>query len=298
MKHSSKTVLGLVLAAVAMTIATAGAQESSKAEASWWSDTPWQSEDRAFHYYPDAPSKKVPPPKPPEPKKFEDFKSTKDVREEYERLLDVAVLTPTAENVLAYHVFKTKMLAQSEKFSAVSQAVIWANPEIDYNATNPVANFAQSSQRIEKNRSEEQLMRDLSKNYGIVFFYRGNCAPCHAQAPIFKQITQRYGIEVMAISLDGGALPGYENAKPDNGISKALTGGRGVEMTPMSFLVSRDYKDITMLGAGILAEDEILNRVRLLKTRTPDNMYKPFWANQDGQVSQGRSQGVVAGAVR
>ena len=250
----------------------------------WWDTSPWRQEDRPFHYYPDPadvrPKSTSKPAVAPERKTFEQMKTVKEIREEHDRLLDVAVVQPTQVNVLAYHEFKTKMLAQSEKFSAVTQAVIWQNPSIDYNVTNPVANFAQTSQRIQKNRDEEQLMRDLAKNYGIVFFYRGSCAPCHAQAPIFKIIQQRYGMEILAVSLDGAPMPGFENARPDNGISRALTGGRGVESTPMSFLVSRDYKDITMLGAGVMAEDEILNRIRLLKTRTPETMYTPYWAGQ------------------
>lgn len=256
------------------------AQDVNNEENMWWADTPWKQGERPFHYYPDADRRRPIPPTQFKPKRFEDMESVKEIRDEHDRLLDKAVVKPTEANVLAYHEFKTKMLAQTETFSAVSQAVIWANPAIDYNATNPVANFAQTSQRIQKNRDEEQLLRDLSKSHGIVFFFRGTCGPCHAQAPILQQLQKQYGIEVLAISLDGGSIPGLANVRPDNGISKALTGGRGVEMTPMSFLVSRDYKDITMLGAGILAEDEILNRIRLLKTRTPETMYQPYWAAQ------------------
>lgn len=248
----------------------------------WWEETPWADQDRDFHYYPDPVSKKAK--EAPKPRRFEDFTSVKDIRMEHDRLLDQAVVMPTQANVLAYHEFKTKMLAQTEKFSAVSQAVIWANPSIDYNATNPVANFAQTSQRIQKNRDEEQLLRDLSRTHGIVFFFRGDCGPCHAQAPVFLEMQRTYGISVLAVSLDGGRIAGFENAKRDNGISKRLTGGRGVEVTPMSFLVSKDLSEIKMLGAGILAEDEILNRVRLIKTRTPETLYTPYWAAQTSGV--------------
>ena len=278
----SITLKKLVLAASAVLqiCVAAAAQDQSDDDMWWWADTPWKQSERPFHYYPDAERLRPKPPIAVERRRFEDLESVREIRAEHDRLLDLAVVKPTPVNVLAYHQFKTKMLAQSETFSAVSQSVIWANPEIDYNATNPVANFAQTSQRIQKNRDEEQLLRDLSKSHGIVFFFRGSCGPCHAQVPIFQQLQKQYGIEILPVSLDGGSIPGLANARPDNGISKALTGGRGVEMTPMSFLVSRDYKDITMLGAGILAEDEILNRIRLLKTRTPETMYQQYWAGQ------------------
>jgi conjugal transfer pilus assembly protein TraF len=231
----------------------------------WWESTPWNADDRPFHFYPELEPVAKPAPKAPS-RKFENLKTVKEIKDEHDRLLDVAVVNPTPVNVLA--------------FSSVSQAVIWQNPSIDYNAINPVANFAQTSQRIQKNRDEEQLLRDLSRTHGIVFFFRGDCGPCHAQAPIFVEMQRTYGINVLAISLDGGRIPGFENARPDNGISKRLTGGRGVEVTPMSFLVSKDLNEIKMLGAGILAEDEILNRIRLIKTRAPETYYTPYWAAQ------------------
>lgn len=268
------------------------AQQGDAQPRSFWDSTPWKKDDeRAFHYYPDAeaakPKEVIQPPAPElaSQKRFEDMKSTKEIREEHDRLLDAAVTRPNEENVLAYHQFKTKMLAQSEVFASVSQAVIWKNPDIDYNVTNPTANFAQTSQRIEKNREEEQLMRDLSTTHGFVFFFRGSCPACHAQAPILRLLTQRYGIEVLSISLDGGVIEGLPNMRRDNGISQAMTGGRGIEMTPMTFLVSRDQKDIVMLGAGLLAEDDFLNRVRLMRTRRADQMYVPYWAaRQNEQV--------------
>lgn len=278
-RTSTRQVLLATLLAAFSALATATAQAQNSDEVRWWEETPWKDQERPFHYYPD-PGTAKPAPAKETPRRFEDFKSVKDIKQEHDRLLDLAVVTPSEANVLAYHEFKTKMLAQSEKFSAVSQTVIWANPSIDYNATNPVANFAQTSQRIQKNRDEEQLLRDLSRSHGIVFFFRGDCGPCHAQAPIFVEMQRNYGINVLAVSMDGGRIPGFENAKRDNGISKRLTGGRGVEMTPMSFLVSRDLSEIKMLGAGILAEDEILNRIRLIKTRTPETLYTPYWAAQ------------------
>ena len=51
------------------------------------------------------------------------MESVREIRAEHDRLLDLAVVKPTPVNVLAYHQFKTKMLAQSETFSAVSQSV-------------------------------------------------------------------------------------------------------------------------------------------------------------------------------
>jgi conjugal transfer pilus assembly protein TraF len=307
---ASKTVLYAAIAAV-LAVAVphyATAQAATDTKRSFWNDSAWKGDERGFHYYPDPNTKKPSAPAPaavaepqqPQPKQFDELKTTKEIREEHDRLLDVAVVSPTEENVLAYHRFKTRMLAQSEVFSSVSQAVIWKNPDIDYNATNPTANFAQQSQRIQKNREEEQLMRDLSTTHGIVFFFRSSCPACHAQAPILRLLTQRYGIEVLSVSLDGGVIEGLPNMRADNGISAAMTGGRGIEMTPMTFLVSRDQKDVIMLGAGLLAEDDFLNRVRLMRTRRADQLYVPYWAahQSDAVLPQGPVSSPQAAGLR
>jgi conjugal transfer pilus assembly protein TraF len=56
----------------------------------------------------------------------------------------------------------------------------------------------------------------------LFFFYRSDCPYCHAFAPTLAAFQARHGIQVVAISVDGGPLPGFPNARPDNGIATTL----------------------------------------------------------------------------
>jgi conjugal transfer pilus assembly protein TraF len=109
-------------------------------------------------------------------------------------------------------------------------------------------------------------MASLAKTHGVLFFYRSDCEFCKLQAPIMQMLNQRYGIEVLAVSVDGGGIREFPNAKLDNGISLVVTQGRGVQTVPALFLVSRDQKQVLQLGSGVLAMDEIIERARVLTT--------------------------------
>jgi thiol-disulfide isomerase/thioredoxin len=43
----------------------------------------------------------------------------------------------------------------------------------------------------------------------IFFIFKGSCPYCHKYSPVLKSFQNKYGITIMAISLDGGALPDF-----------------------------------------------------------------------------------------
>jgi hypothetical protein len=61
----------------------------------------------------------------------------------------------------------------------------------------------------------------------------------------------------------------FPTARPDNGISRFVTNGEGIRTVPALFLVSNVDKSVTPVGAGALAGDEIVERIRVLTTTKP-----------------------------
>ena len=82
-------------------------------------------------------------------------------------------------------------------------------------------------------------------------------------------LNKNYGIEVLPVSLDGRGIREFPQFKPDNGISQVLSRGRGIETVPAMYLVSRDQKQIIPFGTGVLAMDEIVERIRVLYATKP-----------------------------
>lgn len=245
----------------------------------WWDQDPWANPERGFNWYPpDEPPK---PPKKEEPKtalktkpkNIKEMKRVEDIREELKRLRDKAIIDPTEKNIYAYLDANQFVMDKSAMFTDMWRRVVWQNPDVDYNVRNPAATFAQQSIKEKRTQDTETLMGRLAATHGVLFFYRGDCDFCHMQAPIMKMLRDRYGIEVMAVSMDGARIREFQDAKKDNGISMVVSQGRGIETVPATYLISRDQKQVIPLGAGVLALDEIVERIRVLYTTKPGDGY-------------------------
>ena len=228
----------------------------------------WEDPDRGFYWYPRQLEEENDAP--PAPPAIYEMKRMDDIKKELSRLRDDAILQRTPEAVLDYLKAQTWVYDISAQFADVAQRTAWANPEVDYNNRNPVANFAQQAKNQRADRSRNATIQTLSADsYGIIFFARSDCGYCHDQAPVLKAFQRNTGMEVMAISMDGGRIPNFPDAKPDNGISMVASNGQGITMVPALYLVDKDKKKMIPLGTGVLAGDEIMERIRILTTTEP-----------------------------
>lgn len=266
--------LACVVLAVGFVGAASAQEERSQPQAkSWWEEDVWTNPDRGFNWYPpDRPPAKAPPKaKKPEPPKADirSLKTFEEVDKELQSLRAKAVFEPTDANVLAYMKAQEYVLSRSAMFADVARRVVWQNPEIDGNAKQPIATYSALAKRertLEKGRS---TMANISKTHGLVFFFRSDCPFCHDYAPIVKSISDQYGIEVIAVTMDGGNIPSFPRPRPDNGISQFVSSGAGIQTVPALYLVSNDKKTVTLVGVGALAGDEVTERIRVLTTTKP-----------------------------
>ena len=70
----------------------------------------------------------------------------------------------------------------------------------------------------------------------------------------------RHGIQVVAISVDGGPLPSFPNTRPDNGIATALK----VSQVPAVFLAQPFTGKISPIGFGVLSESQLMERIAVV----------------------------------
>lgn len=254
--------------------------QATGGEGNWWRQDIWKDPERGFYWYP--PDR--PPPKkeeaPKEAKKKEapkksiyEMMTSADVNAELKRLLDVAIFNPTEKNAYEYQRAKAYVLEKAAIFTDVGRRVMWQNADIDYNTKVPLASFGRNEMRNNNMKSQQELFANLSKTHGILFFYRSDCPYCHKQAPVLLELKKRHGIEVLAISLDNGPIPGFPDARPDNGISKFVTDGAGIQTVPAIFLVSNDKKTVVPIGSGLLAMEEVVERVQILTQTNPGDRF-------------------------
>ena len=186
--------------------------------------------------------------------------------EELEDTLAVAVMDPSDANVLAYLAKMAKLNKQSEHFANRFKQAIWINPEFDLTLKKPINAQAIVARNEVDNRQQKERLLAIGEEKGLLFYFRSDCPHCHRFAPILKQFSETYGITVIPVSLDGGALPEYLYPKKDHAMGQKLK----VSIVPAVFLVSpRDntvaaasygFTDITALAQKVMVAAERMDK--------------------------------------
>ncbi len=265
--RTATSVASLHLLVILMSMATPSlhAQDHSH---QYWSDT-W----RGWHFYEDPPPEPQaksavtpkaalplePPlvPRPPELAQFERLQKA------VEETRNIAIMRPTEANVRRYMELESQVVERASYFADVAQRVAWATPELDPTLQGrPVG--AKALEVFEKQQLTDRAttISELGQDHVLLFFYRSDCPYCHAFAPTLQAFQTRYGIKVVAIGIDGGPMPGFADARPDNGIATTLK----VTQVPAVFLAQPFTGKITPIGFGVLSETQLLERISIVST--------------------------------
>jgi len=252
----------------------------------YWSDT-W----RGWHFYedpsPDIEVKPATSPKaltpavPTQPAKAPELAAFERLQKAVEETRNIAIMQPTEANVRRYMELESQVVERASYFADVAQRVAWATPELDPTLQGrPVGAKAlevfEQQQLVDRSRS----IADLGQDHVLFFFYRTDCPYCHAFAPTLQAFQARHGIKVVAIGVDGGPMPGFPNARADNGIATTLK----VTQVPAVFLAQPFTGKITPIGFGVLSEAQLLERIALVSTPQAEAML-PGSSRQIGRQS-------------
>jgi len=232
---------------------------------------------------PAAPVKVVPdrtpskaPQKPSEPvaqtltQQEKDLAAFKTFQGEFERSLNAATQNPSEENVARFLEIYAVARRKASVFSDNAQALAVRMPWIDetFAGSRPSGPGAMRAFDSIRMQDRDQLMRELAQTHGLFFFFRNNCAYCHVQAPLLKQLEQKYGFTVYAISMDGSVLPQYPNAARDSGMASQVAAAIGVPMdqfvTPAIVLARPSTREVVPVGFGVMTMDEMVDRIALV----------------------------------
>ena len=140
--------------------------------------------------------------------------------------------------------------------------MVWATPEFDFTLERPVNATALEVYDRERQAAQSRAAEQLARTHVLFFLFRSDCPYCQQFAPLLRNFEQKFGLPVFAISLDGGTLPEFPQARVDNGIAATLN----VTQVPALFLASPRTNVITPIGYGVLSETELLERLQVIAT--------------------------------
>lgn len=186
--------------------------------------------------------------------KLENFQ--KDLHEKQAK----AVLEPTQGNVREYMEQQKITMDMASEFSKSWAKVLLSHPELDFTAKeNPVTAYGVQVHKQTKKQEKELLINQISKNHGLLFIYKGNELECQAFAYVVNLLVKKYSFEVLAISVDGTLLEGFENNNVNNGIVEGL----GVTVFPALFVVNPETGTVKPISFGMKAMDNVEDNMSL-----------------------------------
>lgn len=198
-------------------------------------------------------------PRPPEIAAFEQLQKA------LEEARTIAIMRPIEANVRRYMEIESRVVARASEFADMAQKVAWSTPQLDPTLQGrPVG--AKALEVFERQQFDERSrsITNLGQDHVLLFFYRSDCPYCHAFSPVLQAFRDRHGIRVVAVSIDGGPLPGFADARADNGIATTLQ----VTQVPAVYLAQPFTGRISPIGFGILSESQLLERITQVAAAT------------------------------
>ena len=194
-----------------------------------------------------------------------------EMRKALEEARAAAILDPTTENVTAYLRLQQETLQRAAAFSDAFRRTVWATPELDYTLTRPVGALAKRLWSDGRRDEVADALATLGERYGLIYLGHPDCGGCRVFGPLLRAFAVRHGLDVLAVSMTGGPLEGWPEAVPDGGRAARL--GLAGSPLPAVALFDTETKKVLPVGFGVLAEDQLAERIFVLTQLEPGHDY-------------------------
>jgi len=194
------------------------------------------------------------------PENQEDYaEKLAEIKKTLENKKSKAVIYPTEENIKDYMAYQQVILNQSGTFADQWRRVLWKTPDLDYTLKRPVSKVGKESWVDQRNLDVADTIKHINDRYGIFFLFSSTCPHCHRYSPILKSFQQKYGIKIMAVSMDGGGLPEWDQFMVNTGQVAKM--GIKVEAVPATILFDKTTRQVIPVGFGVLSHSELEERI-------------------------------------
>ena len=180
---------------------------------------------------------------------------------------DAAIMHPTEENMKAYLEVWKYSQEKASFFADQWQRTVWKNPHLDYSINHPTSAMGLNVANQQKLQTRNVTIQALAQKHGIIFFFRSDCPYCHATSKVLKAMEQQYGVDIIAASLDGGALPEFPRPKDGRNLAQKWQ----VQVVPALFIANKQTAEYAPIGFGAMTMEEIVDRMYALTTPTGAN---------------------------
>lgn len=248
------------------------------------------------------------------------FTTVKGLRAEVERRLERALMDPTPEHVSAYLEANAFILGKAHRFQVAWERTRFAQPQYDWTASHPVANFATAEENERVMREKSVFLKSLGEEAGILFVVRADDPLSELAARSLSSFVRTNGIEVLVASDRPVTYAGLPPSKPYN----ALVASLGLTRLPAAVLVPNPATVAsgalrhpalqanprpTLFATGVVSVEELGSRLMLLLAPPATEATDAVAATRNGRAlttgeaweawkKQGKSAGSTGAVVQ
>lgn len=178
------------------------------------------------------------------------------LKQQFDRAQRIALDNPTLENVIKAQRLQKIIMEKSQKFAAIWQLTTLMDSQL-INPHEPVNSLHKRlyQEKIDQERFDK--LQNLSKDWGLILQINNQCSYCHAFAPIVRQLTSKYGLQLLLVSHNGTNFQNMKTIK-DTGLLRDLN---PTGVTPILYLVSSNGKKIYPIARSLVSEDKIIENI-------------------------------------
>ncbi len=171
-----------------------------------------------------------------------------------------AVLDPSPANLRDYLTRQIYVLETAQRFADAWQVFVWQNPAFDYTHKRPVESLGALAYHQEKQQNLDRQLLALRDRYGLFFVFGNFCQICHVYAPVLREWSNKYQLDVLAIAVDEGpGLVDFPEALFDQGQLQKI-GVQGGPI-PQTYLYDNETESLTLMGIGFMSQQTLSERI-------------------------------------
>lgn len=124
-------------------------------------------------------------------------------------------------------------------------------PDLDPTVKTPTSAIGTAINEQQKRSYRQRAISELTKNYGLMFFYKGASPYSEKQAQVLKDFAERYHFKYIPVSVDGVILQSMPHSRRDSGQAARLH----VDSYPALILVEPKTGKTLPVAHGFLTQD-------------------------------------------
>ncbi|MTC74226.1 type-F conjugative transfer system pilin assembly protein TraF [Providencia sp. wls1919] len=193
----------------------------------------------------------------PKPKKLKEELSNSEklelLQKETKERLAKSIIYPNTANFKSYFEMQNYWTDQAGEFTMSAKKTFLEYPELDYNLKHSHYNGTVKNQISEFNQKQNEAVKLLTAENGVLFFYRGGNSIDRQFINVVKNFSETFGVAVLPITIDGIIDSSYPESKINQGQAEKLN----VRYFPALILVNPKTNNIKPISYGFLSQDDL-----------------------------------------